>query len=232
VRDRDLGGTVQEAIEKLNSQSGKLPDGYFLEWSGQWENQIRATQTLKLIIPLVLLIIFVILYFTFNSFKEAFVNLVTIPFALIGGVYLVYFYGVNLSVAVAVGFIALFGLAVETAMVMVVYLNEAMGQLVKAKGNSRNTITSQDLRDYVYSGAVKRLRPKIMTVSVALFGLVPVLWATGVGTDVMVPIVLPMIGGVFTSSIHILLVTPVVFEMVKEYELRKHGKLEVYEVKH
>lgn len=232
VRERDLGSTVQEAIEKMNSINGKLPQGYFLEWSGQWENQIRATNTLKLIIPLVLLIIFVILYFTFNSFKEAFVNLVTIPFALIGGVYLVYFYGVNLSVAVAVGFIALFGLAVETAMVMVVYLNEAMGQLVRDKGNSKETISSQDLRDYVYSGAVKRLRPKMMTVSVALFGLIPVLWATGVGTDVMVPIVLPMIGGVFTSSIHILLVTPVVFEMVKEYELKKQGKLEIYEVAH
>ena len=232
VRDRDLGSTVQEAIQKMNSELTNLPNGYRLEWSGQWENQIRANQTLKFIIPLVLLIIFLILYFSFKSFKEALLNLVTIPFALIGGVFIVYFYGINLSVAVAVGFIALFGLAVETAMVMVVYLNEAMNQLVADKGNSNHTITKQDIREYVFMGAAKRLRPKIMTVSVSLFGLIPVLWATGVGTDVMLPIVLPLIGGVFTSSIHILLVTPVVFEMTKEYELKKHGKLEIYDVNH
>lgn len=232
VRDRDLGSTVQEAIQKLNGEMTDLPNGYRLEWSGQWENQIRANQTLKIIIPLVLIIIFLILYFSFNSFKEALLNLVTIPFALVGGVFIVYFYGINLSVAVAVGFIALFGMAVETGMLMVVYLNEAMDELVALKGNSSRTITSQDIRDYVFQGAAKRLRPKIMTVSVSLFGLIPVLWATGVGTDVMLPIVLPLIGGVFTSSIHILLVTPVVFEMTKLHELKKHGKLEIYDVKH
>ncbi|WP_347158654.1 efflux RND transporter permease subunit [Pontibacter chitinilyticus] len=232
VRDRDMGSTVKEAMAKVNAEVTGIPNGYYLEWSGQWENQVRATNTLQLIIPLVLVIIFLILYFTFKSVKEAFLNLVTIPFALIGGVFIVYFYGVNLSVAVAVGFIALFGLAIETAMVMVVYLNEAMRELADTKGNSSATITKQDIRDYVFQGAAKRLRPKIMTVSVALFGLIPVLWATGVGTDVMLPIVLPMIGGVFTSSIHILLVTPVVFEMTKEYELKKYGKLSIYDVKH
>ena len=232
VRERDLGGTVEEAMEKINAEVAGIPEGYYLEWSGQWENQVRATQTLQFIIPLVLLIILLILYFSFGSMKEALLNLVTIPFALVGGVFIVYFYGVNLSVAVAVGFIALFGLAIETAMVMVVYLNEAIKQLVDTKGNSSETITKQDIRDYVFMGAAKRLRPKIMTVSVALFGLIPVLWATGVGTDVMLPIVLPMIGGVFTSSIHILLVTPVVFEMTKAYELKKYGKLEIYDVKH
>ncbi|WP_162051904.1 efflux RND transporter permease subunit [Pontibacter pamirensis] len=232
VRDRDVGSTVEEAMERINAEVEGIPEGYYLEWSGQWENQVRATQTLQLIIPLVLAIIFLILYISFKSIKEALLNLITIPFALVGGVFIVYFYGVNLSVAVAVGFIALFGLAIETAMVMVVYLNEAMKELVETKGNSSETITKQDIRDYVFMGAAKRLRPKIMTVSVALFGLIPVLWATGVGTDVMIPIVLPMIGGVFTSSIHILLVTPVVFEMTKEYELKKHGKLEIYDVKH
>lgn len=232
VRDRDLGSTVKEAIEKINTEVTGLPNGYYLEWSGQWENQVRANQTLQIILPLVVLIIFFILYFSFNSLKEAFFSLITIPFALIGGVFIVYFYGVNLSVAVAVGFIALFGMAIETGMLMVVYLNEAMHELVALKGNSSETITKQDIRDYVFKGAVKRLRPKIMTVSVSLFGLIPVLWATGVGTDVMLPIVLPLIGGVLTSSIHILLVTPVVFEMTKEYELKKHGKLEIYDVKH
>jgi Cu(I)/Ag(I) efflux system membrane protein CusA/SilA len=159
--------------------------------------------------------------------REAFLSLITVPFALIGGAYMVYFYGTNLSVAVAVGFIALFGIAVETGVVMVIYLNDAMRQLVAERGNSREAITRHVLQEYVISGAAKRLRPKLMTVSVALFGLVPVLWATGVGSDVMQPIVLPMIGGVLTSSTHILLVTPLIFLMTKEYELRKYGKLHI-----
>ncbi|PWG79048.1 efflux RND transporter permease subunit [Pararcticibacter amylolyticus] len=231
VRDRDLGTTVQDAINKIN-HGLKLPSGYFIEWSGQYENMIRGQQTLIYILPVVLLIIFLALYLAFKSVREAFLSLVTIPFALIGGAYLVYFWGVNLSVAVAVGFIALFGIAVETGVVMVIYLNDAMRQLVELKGNSAATITKDDLREYVIAGAAKRLRPKIMTVCVALFGLVPVLWSAGVGSDVMQPIVLPMIGGVLTSSTHILLVTPLIFLMTKEYELRKFGKLEVYDVKH
>lgn len=232
VRDRDLGSTVEEAMEKLNGQNGILPAGYFLEWSGQYENLIRGQQTLMWIAPIVLVIIFFSLYFAFHSIREAFLSLITVPFALIGGAYLIYFWGVNLSVAVAVGFIALFGIAVETGIVMVIYLNDAMHQLIKLKGNSKETITKAELQEYVIHGAAKRLRPKIMTVCVSLFGLVPVLWATGVGTDVMKPVVLPMIGGVFTSAVHILLVTPLIFLMAKEYELRKHGKLEVYDVQH
>ncbi len=232
VRGRDLGSTVEEAMEKLNQRKGILPAGYFLEWSGQYENLIRGQQTLMWIAPIVLLIIFFSLYFAFHSIREAFLSLITVPFALIGGAYLIYFWGVNLSVAVAVGFIALFGIAVETGIVMVIYLNDAMHQLIKLKGNSRESITKADLQEYVIHGAAKRLRPKIMTVCVSLFGLVPVLWSTGVGTDVMKPVVLPMIGGVFTSAVHILLVTPLIFLMAKEYELRKHGKLEVYDVQH
>jgi Cu(I)/Ag(I) efflux system membrane protein CusA/SilA len=231
VRERDLGSTVQEAQNRLNTMVKSLPKGYFIEWSGQYENLIRAEHTLKLILPIVLVIIFACLYFAFHSIREAFFSLISIPFALIGGAYMVYFFGVHLSVAVAVGFIALFGIAVETGIVMVIYLNDAMQQLVALKGNSNETITREDLRVYVMNGAVKRLRPKLMTVCVALFGLVPVLWATGTGSDVMLPIVLPMIGGVLTSSTHILLVTPLIFLMVKEYELKKHGKLEVLEVK-
>lgn len=232
VRDRDLGSTVTEAAKKLNASKGILPTGYFIEWSGQYENLIRGQQTLLWIAPIVFLIIFFALYFAFHSVREAFLSLVTIPFALIGGAYMIYFWGVHLSVAVAVGFIALFGIAVETGIVMVIYLNDAMYQLVKEKGNSKETISKEDLRTYVIHGAAKRLRPKIMTVCVALFGLLPVLWATGVGTDVMRPIVLPMIGGVLTSSTHILLVTPLIFLMTKEYELRKYGKLEIYDAKH
>ncbi len=231
VRDRDLGSTVKEAQDRLNTMVKTLPKGYYVEWSGQYENLIRAQHTLKLILPIVLVIIFTCLYFAFKSIREAFFSLISIPFALIGGAYMVYFFGVHLSVAVAVGFIALFGIAVETGIVMVIYLNDAMQQLVALKGNSKETITREDLRVYVMNGAVKRLRPKLMTVCVALFGLVPVLWSTGTGSDVMLPIVLPMIGGVLTSSTHILLVTPLIFLMVKEYELKKYGKLEVLDVK-
>ena len=232
VRDRDLGGTVKEAQQKLNTMLQKLPKGYFIEWSGQYENLIRGEKTLKLILPVVLLIIFVCMYFAFHSAREAFFSLISVPFALIGGAYMIYFWGVNLSVAVSVGFIALFGLAVETGIVMVIYLNDAMQQLVKLKGNSKETITREDLREYVIAGAAKRLRPKLMTVSVSLFALIPILWSSGVGSDVMKPIVLPMIGGVLTSATHILLVTPLIFLMTKEYELRKHGKLEVLDAKH
>ncbi len=135
VRDRDLGSTVKEAIEKLNSELD-APNGYYLEWSGQYENLIRGERTLLVILPVVLLVIFLSLYLAFNSIREAFFSLITVPFALIGGAYMVYFYGVNLSVAVAVGFIALFGIAVETGVVMVIYLNDAMQQLINLRGNS------------------------------------------------------------------------------------------------
>ena len=232
VRERDLGSTVKEAQDRLDKMLTKLPKGYFLEWSGQYENLIRSERTLKLILPVVLLIIFISMYFAFHSAREAFFSLITIPFALIGGALIVYFWGVNLSVAVAVGFIALFGLAVETSIVMVIYLNDAMQQLVAKNGNSRETISKEDLREYVIAGAAKRLRPKIMTVSVSLFALIPILWSSGVGSDVMKPIVLPMVGGVITSAVFVLLVTPLIYLMNKEYELRKFGKIEVLEAKH
>lgn len=232
VRGRDLAGTVKEAQTNLDKMIGKMPKGYFIEWSGQYENLIRSEKTLKLILPVVLVIIFLSMYFAFHSAREAFFSLISIPFALIGGAFMIYFWGVNLSVAVAVGFIALFGLAVETGIVMVIYLNDAMQQLVALKGNSKETITKNDIKEFVIAGAAKRLRPKLMTVSVSLFALIPILWSTGVGSDVMKPIVLPMIGGVITSATHILLVTPLIFLMTKEYELRKHGKIDVLEVKH
>lgn len=231
VRERDLGSTVKEAQEKLNQMLTKLPKGYFLEWSGQWENQIRANRTLTLIMPIVLVIIFMVLYFTYHSFKEAAVTMVTVPFALIGGVFMVYFYGVNLSVAVAVGFIALFGMAIETAMLMTIYLNEAMEKMVAKHGNSKDTLTPAIIRQFVMDGSVKRLRPKLMTVSVGLFGLFPILWATGTGSDIMRPITIPLIGGTISSTIYVLLITPVIFEMIKEWELKRNGKIDLIEVK-
>ena len=232
VRDRDLGSTVEEAKKRIDTKMAKMPKGYYVEWSGQYENLIRGEQTLKMIMPLVLVVIFLSMYFAFNSYREAFFNLISIPFALIGGVFMISIWGVNLSVAVAVGFIALFGLAVETGIVMVIYLNDAMVQLVAKNGNSRETITNEELREYVIFGAAKRLRPKIMTVCVTLFGLVPILWSHGVGSDMMKPIVLPMVGGVFTSAIHILLVTPIIFLMQKEWELNKLGKIDVLDAYH
>ena len=225
VRDRDLGSTVKECKEKINEMMKTLPKGYYLEWSGQYENQIRATQRLLIIIPIVLLIILMVVFFTYKSLKEAFITLITVPFALIGGVFIIYFYGINLSVAVAVGFIALFGMAIETSMLMTIYLNEAMEDLVTKNGNSAKTISTGDIHEFVIKGAAKRLRPKLMTVCVSLFGLFPVLWQTGVGSDIMLPITLPLIGGLITSTIYVLLLTPVIFEMTKERELRKQGKI-------
>ena len=231
VRERDLGSTVTEAQKKLNNLLTKLPKGYFLEWSGQWENQLRANRTLTMIMPVVVLIIFMVLYFTYHSMKEALVTMITVPFALIGGIFMVYFYGVNLSVAVAVGFIALFGMAIETAMLMTIYLNEAMLNMVAKHGNSKTTITPAIIRQFVIEGAAKRLRPKLMTVSVGLFGLIPILWATGTGSDIMRPITIPLIGGTITSTIYVLLITPVIFEMIKERELKRKGKIDLIEVK-
>ena len=231
VRERDLGSTVKEAQNKLNAMMTKMPKGYYVEWSGQWENQIRANKTLSLILPIVIIIIFLVLYFTYHSMKEALITMITVPFALIGGIFMVYFYGINLSVAVAVGFIALFGMAIETAMLMTIYLNEAMNKMVEKHGNSSETITEEVLKQYIIDGSAKRLRPKLMTVSVSLFGLIPILWATGTGADVMLPITVPLIGGTITSTIYVLLVTPIVFEMVKLRELRTKGKIDIIDVK-
>lgn len=231
VRERDLGSTVKEAQKKLNAMMTKMPKGYYVEWSGQWENQIRANKTLSLILPIVVVIIFLVLYFTYHSMKEALITMITVPFALIGGIFMVYFYGINISVAVAVGFIALFGMAIETAMLMTIYLNEAMNKMVEKYGNTKETITEEILKQYIIDGSAKRLRPKLMTVSVSLFGLIPILWATGTGSDIMLPITVPLIGGTITSTIYVLLVTPVVFEMVKLRELRTKGKIDLIDVK-
>ena len=232
VRDRDLGSTVKESQDKLNAMITKMPKGYYVEWSGQWENQIRANRTLAMILPIVIILIFLILYFTYRSMKEALITMITVPFALIGGIFMVYFYGINLSVAVAVGFIALFGLAVETTMLITIYLNDSMNKMIAKYGNNSEVITEEILRHYIIEGSAKRLRPKLMTVSVALFGLIPILWSTGTGADIMIPITVPLIGGTITSTIYVLLITPVVFEMVKLHELKTKGKIDIINAKH
>lgn len=230
VRERDLGSTVSDAKKKLDAMVKHLPKGYYLDWSGQYENKIRAERTLEMIVPFVLLLIFFVLFFTYHSVKEALITMLTVPFALIGGVLMVWAYHVNISVAVAVGFIALFGVAIETAMILTIYLNHAMLDLAKAKGNSKESLTKEDIREYVIHGATKRLRPVIMTLSVSLYGLIPILWAKGVGVDVMLPITIPLIGGVISSTLYVLFITPLIFSLSKELELKRNGKITLVEV--
>jgi copper/silver efflux system protein len=166
VRERDLGSTVNDAKKKLEGAIKKLPKGYFLSWSGQYENQVRAEERLKMIIPFVLLIIMAILYFTFHTFREVFIVLSAIPVALVGGAYSLYFFDVNFSVAVAVGFIALFGVAVETGVLMLVYMNNSVQKKVSKITTQNKSMTNQDIEDAIYDGAALRLRPKLMTVFV------------------------------------------------------------------
>lgn len=226
VRGRDMGSFVNEAKEVL-SRALHLPAGYTVQWSGQWENQIRARERLTILMPIVFLIIYVMLYFVTKDFLEAFVVMLSVPFALIGGVYLVAILGYHLSVAVWVGFIALYGLAVETGVVMVVYLHEALDRRLRDfELGRRGPLSRQDITEATTEGAVLRLRPKMMTVTTTLIGLLPIMWSTGVGADVMKPLAAPMIGGLITSAIHVLIVTPILFSSMKEYALKK-GTLKV-----
>lgn len=227
VRERDLGSTVSDAKKKLENAISKLPKGYFLDWSGQYENQVRAQNRLKILMPVVLIIIIVILYFTFHSMREVLIVLTSVPVALVGGAYSLYFFDVNFSVAVAVGFIALFGVAVETGVLMLVYLNNAVYNVAAERKTSGTPITEKDIEDAIYAGAVLRLRPKLMTVLVDIIGLLPVLLATGTGSDVMKPITIPFVFGLITSTLFVLIVLPVFYSLVRQAELRKTGTLTV-----
>lgn len=229
VRGRDMGSVVKDAKEKIDADFKNLPKGYFINWSGQYENKVRAEKRLKIIIPITLLIIAFVLYFTFHSVKEMAIVLSSIPIALIGGVYSMYFFEVNFSVAVAVGFIALFGVAVETGVLMLVYLNEAIRDSVEEKKTAK--LSQKEIQKAVFSGAVMRVRPKLMTVMADMIGLMPILLATGVGSDVMKPIAIPFVFGLITSTLFVLIVLPVVYQMVKEREIRKYGKVEYLEIK-
>jgi Cu(I)/Ag(I) efflux system membrane protein CusA/SilA len=220
VRGRDLGGFVNDA-KSLLQQKLTLPPGYYISWSGQYENEVRAKNRITIVLPIVFLIILFLLYFTFKSWLEASMVMLSVPFALIGGVYLIAFLGYNLSVAVWVGFIALYGIAVETGVVMVIYLHEALDRYI-VKG----AVTEEMIRQATVDGAVLRLRPKMMTVMTNIIGLLPIMWSTGAGSDVMRPIAAPMIGGILTSALHVLFVTPVIFSLLKESAC-KRGKLEI-----
>jgi Cu(I)/Ag(I) efflux system membrane protein CusA/SilA len=216
VRGRDVGGFVEEA-KKVLTQRVTMPSGYYLEWSGQYENQIRAKARLQVVIPIVLVIIFLLLYVTYGSAKEALHVLLAVPFALTGGIFLLKFLGYNFSVAVWVGFIALFGTAVQTGVVMVIYLEEA----VRRKRAATGELTIAGLHESVMEGALLRLRPKVMTVATVVAGLLPIMWSTRAGAEVMKPLATPVLGGMISSLIHVLIVTPVIFTWLKESELRK-----------
>jgi Cu(I)/Ag(I) efflux system membrane protein CusA/SilA len=217
VRERDIGGFVDEA-KRIVPQKVSLPPGYYLGWSGRYENQERARNRLQLVFPLVLAIIYVLLFLTYRSFVEAAHVLLAVPFALTGGVYLLYLLGYNFSVAVWVGFIALFGTAVQTGMVMVIYLEEAVARKQRERGAA---FTLSDLRQAVMDGALLRLRPKIMTVSTIVAGLLPIMWSQRVGAEVIKPLATPVLGGMVSSLLHVLIVTPVIFLWLRERALRK-----------
>jgi len=225
VRGRDMGSVVKDAKKRIEEHFKKLPQGYFIQWSGQYEHQVSAQKRLQIIIPIVLIIICFILYFTFNSFREMLIILAGMPIALLGGIYSLHFFNVNVSVSVAVGFIVLFGVAMETGILILTYMNRAIGNLVESKKKEGQLIQLPDIERAVFAGAVLRIRPVLMTVVVDILGLFPVITSTGPGSDVMIPLTLPYVFGLVTSTLFALIVVPVIFALVKEYEFKKNGKL-------
>jgi Cu(I)/Ag(I) efflux system membrane protein CusA/SilA len=216
LNSKDYGGFVQQATRLLGEQLA-LPAGYGYQWSGEYEFELRAKERLKIILPTVFLVILVLLYMVFHSFTEALVLIFPTLYAMSGGLILQWLLGYELSVAVWVGYIALFGIAVETGVVMVVYLHDALDRR-RATGVP---LRHEDVEAAVVEGAVQRLRPKLMTVAVVLASLIPILWETGIGSDVMKPIAAPMVGGMVTSTIHVLILVPVFFALMKERALRR-----------
>jgi Cu(I)/Ag(I) efflux system membrane protein CusA/SilA len=218
ISGRDVGSYVNEAKKVVESKV-KVPAGYNLLWSGQYEYMERAKERLKLVIPLTIVLIFVLLYFNFKSVTESIIVMLSVPFALIGSLWIIYLLGYNLSVAVWVGIIALAGVAAETGVVMIVYLDEAYQERVST--NRMNTI--KDLYDAVIEGAVQRVRPKMMTVTAIIAGLLPIMWSYGTGADVMKRIAAPMIGGMITSTILTLVIIPAIYMMWKGKGLKNIG---------
>jgi copper/silver efflux system protein len=218
LNTKDYGGFVAEATRQL-SQGVKLPAGYTYQWSGEYEFELRARERLKIILPVVFFAIFLLLYMVFHSVLESAVLIFPTLYAMTGGLLLQWLMGYNFSVAVWVGYIALFGIAVETGVVMVVYLHEAF----EKEAASGREMTPKSIEDAAIEGAVRRLRPKLMTVSAVLASLVPILWEKGVGSDVMKPIAAPIVGGMITSTVHVLILVPVFFVMMKERAMRRKG---------
>jgi copper/silver efflux system protein len=200
------------------AQKIKLPQGYTLSWSGQYEYMQRAKERLIYVIPLTILIIFVLLYLNFQSVAKTLIVLLSVPFALIGSIWLLYFLGYNLSVAVWVGIIALAGVAAETGVVMIVYLDEVFERRVR-EGSMASV---KDLAEAIIEGAVQRVRPKMMTVMAIIAGLLPIMWSHGAGADVMKRIAAPMIGGMVTSTILTLAVIPAIYAIWRGRDRRLH----------
>ena len=213
---QDIGGYVDTAKAAI-ARTVQLPAGYTLQWTGQYEFQLRARERLKILVPIVFFVIFMLLYMTFHSVSEATIVMLSVVYAMTGGVILQWLLGYNFSVAVWVGYIALYGVAVQTGVVMVVYLHEALDKRLAQGGE----LTPRDVLDATINGSVLRLRPKLMTVTVVMASLVPIMWSTGVGSDVMKPIAAPIIGGMITSTIHVLIITPVIFYIMKSRALRR-----------
>ncbi len=219
IRERDIGSFVNEARRAVNAQV-KFPPGYYATWSGQFEYMERAIAKMKIVIPITLLIIFLLLYLNFKKVTESLVVMLSVPFALVGGVWLLWLLNYNLSVAVAVGFIALAGVAAETGVVMIIYLEHAWLDVQTRCANENRKPTAVDLYDAIMQGAVERVRPKMMTVVAIMAGLLPILWSTGTGSEVMRRIAAPMVGGMISSAILTLLVIPVIYALIKQRELK------------
>jgi Cu(I)/Ag(I) efflux system membrane protein CusA/SilA len=215
---RDIGSYVADA-KKAVSNKIQLPTGYQLIWSGQFEYMERIKDRLTVVVPLTIFIVFLLLYFNTRSVTKTMIILIAVPFSAVGAIWLLYFLGYNISIAVWVGLIALMGVDAETGMFMLLYLDLAY-QEAKLKGRMRNW---DDLREAIVEGAVKRLRPKVMTVGVMFMGLVPIMWSTGSGADVMKRIASPMIGGIFTSFILELAVYPAIYAIWKQWEVGRQA---------
>jgi Cu(I)/Ag(I) efflux system membrane protein CusA/SilA len=215
---RDLGGYVDEARRAVDNEV-KLPQGYFVQWSGQFEYLERAEARLKIVVPVTLLIIFLLLYLNFRRLTETLIVMLSLPFSLVGGIWLMWWMGFNMSVAVAVGFIALAGVAAETGVVMLIYLEQAMAEIKAECATAGRPFTRTDLYRAIMLGAVDRVRPKMMTVVAIMAGLVPILWSTGAGSEVMQRIAVPMIGGMVSSTILTLIVIPAIFALIKSFRL-------------
>ena len=219
LHGRDIGGYVTDA-RKAVAEKVVLPPGYYIAWSGQFEYMERAVEKLKIVVPLTLFAIMVLLYLNFRRMTETLIVMLSVPFALVGGVWLIWWLGYNVSVAVAVGFIALAGVAAETGVVMLIYLEQAWERIRAERAASGTTPTATDLYGAVMEGAVERVRPKMMTVVAIMAGLLPIMWSTGTGSEVMRRIAAPMVGGMVSSTILTLVVIPAIYALVKGHKLR------------
>jgi Cu(I)/Ag(I) efflux system membrane protein CusA/SilA len=215
IRDRDLGGYVADAKQAVQA-SIQFPPGYYVMWSGQYEYLERATARLKIVVPVTLMIIFLLLYLNFRSIADTMIVMLSLPFALVGGIWLMWWLGFNLSVAVVVGFIALAGVAAETGVVMLIYLNHALATIKARCVAEGRELSRRDLYDAIMEGAVERVRPKMMTVVAIMAGLLPIMWSTGTGSEIMQRIAVPMIGGMMSSTLLTLIVIPAIYGLVKE----------------